>query len=190
MTYNPDTVLNAALELFWSQGYEATSLNDLLTAMRLSKSSFYQAFGGKKELFLRCVERYRGRVDELLREKFAASRSARAFIEQILLSAANESRQPLALRRGCLLMNTATEFALKDSEVALQVNNGFESLRAILGAAIRRGQSEQDIAADLDPDKAANYLLSSLGGLKTVVKGGADEQQVRDIVAVILRALD
>lgn len=189
LTYDPDTVLDAAMEVFWSHGYEATSLSDLLSAMGLSKSSFYQAFGGKKELFLRCVERYRERIGRLLRETFAGSSSALAFIEKVLLSSVNESRQPMALRRGCLLMNTATEFAQKDSEVAFQVARGFEGLRAILTEAVQRGQSEGDIAPDLDPDKAASYLISSLGGLKTVVKGGADERRIRDIVAVTLRAL-
>lgn len=189
LTYDPETVLDAAMELFWSHGYEATSLHDLLAAMGLSKSSFYQAFGGKKALFLRCVERYRERIGNRLHETLAAAPSGQAFIAQVLLSSVSESRQPQELRRGCLLMNTATEFAQKDAAVARQVSSGFEGLRTILSAAVRRGQAEGEIAADLDPAMAASYLISSLGGLKTVVKGGADEQRVRDIVAVTLRAL-
>ena len=189
LTYDPEAVLDAAMEQFWSHGFEATSLPDLLAAMGLSKSSFYQAFAGKKELFLHCMERYREKIGGRLREALAAAPSGRAFIERVLLSSANESRQPQELRRGCLLMNTASEFAQKDSAVALQVSSGFDRLRTILAEAVRRGQTEGEIAADLDPDMAASYLISGLGGLKTVVKGGADEQCIRDIVAVTLRAL-
>ncbi|MBJ6724454.1 TetR/AcrR family transcriptional regulator [Geomesophilobacter sediminis] len=189
MTYDPDAALDAALEVFWSQGYEATSLQDLLTAMDLSKSSFYQAFGSKKELFLRCMGRYRQRIGTRLRKLLDERKSGLAFIETVLLSSANESRQPLELRRGCLLMNTASEFAQKDREIALHVANGFEGLRTILIEAVRLGQAAGEIAASLDPGQAGSYLISTLGGLKTVVKGGADEQQVREIVAVALRAL-
>lgn len=189
LTYDPDKVLDAAMDQFWSHGYEATSLQDLLDAMDLSKSSFYQAFGGKKELFIRCVARYRGRIGERLEGMLSTAPSGLAFIERVLLASVNESRQPLELRRGCLLMNTASEFARKDNDVAQQVATGFDGLRAILAEAVLRGQAEGVIAADLTPERAASFLVSSLGGLKVAVKGGADEHQVRDIVAVALRAL-
>ncbi|MDU0460719.1 MAG: TetR/AcrR family transcriptional regulator [Geobacteraceae bacterium] len=189
LTYDPERVLDAAMEHFWSHGYEATSLADLLAVMALSKSSFYQAFGGKKELFLRCMSRYRSKVGDRLREIFAAAPTGLAFIELVLLSSVNESRQPLELRRGCLLMNTASEFAQKDNEVALQIATGFEGLRAIMAEAVQRGQAEGEISVDLVPEQAASYLISCIGGLKTAVKGGADEQRVRDIVALTMRAL-
>ena len=189
LTYDPERVLDAAMEHFWSHGYEATSLQDLLSIMGLSKSSFYQAFGGKKELFLRCMSRYRSKVGERLRETFAAAPTGLNFIERVLLSSVNESRQPLELRRGCLLMNTASEFAQKDIDVALQITTGLDGLRTIMAEAVQRGQAEGEIADDLVPEQAASYLISSLGGLKTAVKGGADEQRIRHIVAMTLRAL-
>lgn len=58
LEYDIDTALDAAMHLFWEQGYEATSMSDLLRAMGLSKSSLYHRFGGKKELFLQCMARY------------------------------------------------------------------------------------------------------------------------------------
>jgi TetR/AcrR family transcriptional repressor of nem operon len=189
LAYDPEAALDAALQVFWSKGYEATSLQDLLQAMGLSKSSFYQGFGGKKELFLRCMARYRENIGRRIRKIEAGSASGHDVIEGVLLHAAAEARYPGERRRGCLLMNTATEFAQKDFEIAGQVRRGFDGLREILRQAIERGQAEGEIAADLHPDRLADYLVCSLGGIKTVVKGGADEQQVRDIVALILRAL-
>lgn len=189
LAYDPEEALDAALQVFWSKGYEATSLQDLLAAMGLSKSSFYQGFGGKRELFLRCVARYRETIGRRLRELVAGSASGHEVVERLLLNAAAEARRPGELRRGCLLMNTATEFAQKDAEIAGQVRRGFEGLREIFRQAIERGQAQGEIAADLHPDLLSNYLLCSLGGIKTIVKGGAEEQQVRDIVALTLRAL-
>lgn len=189
LEYDPDKALDAAMQVFWSKGYEATSLQDLLAAMDLSKSSLYQGFGGKKELFLRCIARYRQQVAARLNGLFDEAESGLSFIESLLLKSAAEARQPDRLRRGCLLMNTATEFAQKDPQVAENVATGLDGLRAIALKAVRRGQQEGEITQDQDAEVLAAYLVSSLGGIKTMVKGGADEQRTRGIVDVILRAL-
>lgn len=188
LEYDPEKALDAAMHAFWLHGYEATSLQDLLTAMGLSKSSLYQGFGGKKELFLRCVNRYCEGMSARLGAMLEEADSGLAFIEQLLLNSASEARRT-EFRRGCLLMNTATEFAQKDPDIAARVTTGFEGLRGILTAAILRGQQEGEITADEDAGALAGYLISSLGGIKTVVKGGADEQRVKEIVQIILRAL-
>jgi TetR/AcrR family transcriptional repressor of nem operon len=188
LEYDPDQALDAAMQVFWSRGYEATSLRDLLDAMGLSKSSLYQGFGGKKELFLRCVNRYCEGISSRLRGLLDDAGSGVAFIEEVLLIAAAEARKTDG-RRGCLLMNTATEFAQRDPEIAARVTSGFEGLRGVLKAAILRGQQEGDITAEVDAEALASYLISSLGGIKTVVKGGAGEEMVKDIVGIILRGL-
>lgn len=188
--YDPEKALDAAMHLFWAQGYEVTSLQDLLKATGLSKSSLYQGFGGKKDLFMRCIDRYRTNMIEVLTGLLDKAVSGRAFIEKLLLNAAAEARQPEHLRRGCLLMNTATEFAQKDSLVARSVTDGLDGLRAILKVAVQRGQLEGDITSKLDPEQLASFFVCSIGGIKTVVKGGADEQKVKEIVWITLKMLD
>ncbi|HEX9080073.1 MAG TPA: TetR/AcrR family transcriptional regulator [Desulfuromonadaceae bacterium] len=188
LEYDPDKALDAAMQVFWLHGYEATSLQDLLTAMGLSKSSLYQGFGGKKELFLRCVNRYCDGLSDRLGRLLEGAESGLAFIEEVLLNAAAEAKRT-DFRRGCLLMNTATEFAQKDPEIAARVTTGFEGLRGLLKTAILRGQEEGDITREQDAEALASFLISSLGGIKTVVKGGGDEKRVRDIVNIVVRAL-
>jgi TetR/AcrR family transcriptional repressor of nem operon len=189
LQYDPEQALEAAMQVFWSHGYEATSLQDLLAAMGLSKSSFYQAFGGKKALFIRCISRYRNRMTDVFNGVLNKAESGLKFIELLLLLSAAEARKPDHLRRGCLLMNTATEFAQNDQEVAKHVTAGFGGLQDALRAAVLSGQREGDISPDHNPDILADYLLSSLGGIKTMVKGGMSEKQVKEIVAITLRAL-
>jgi len=187
--YDPDKALDAAMHLFWLQGYEATSLNDLLNAMGLSKSSLYQGFGGKKELFGRCINRYCDTYAGMFLDRLNKAESGHSFIEETLLMAANEARRS-EFRRGCLLVNTASEFAQKDPAIAEHVSIGLNRFRGVFLAAVTRGQRDGDITTTVDADLLASYLMSSMGGLKTVVKGGADEQKVKDIVGVILRALE
>ncbi len=188
LEYDPDKALDAAMHVFWLHGYEATSLQDLLTAMGLSKSSLYQGFGGKKDLFLRCVNRYCEELSAKLGVLLVKAGSGLAFIEEVLMNSASEARRT-DIRRGCMLMNTASEFAQKDPEIAARVATGFEGLRCLLAAAILRGQREGDITPDEDAETLASFLISSLGGIKTVVKGGADEKRTNEIVRIILRAL-
>jgi TetR/AcrR family transcriptional repressor of nem operon len=186
--YDPDKVLNAAMHLFWQQGYEATSLQDLLKTMGLSKSSFYQAYGSKKELFLRCMSCYCEMFSERLKKLLVEAPSGRAFIESVLLASAGEASNP-EMKRGCLLMNSATEFAQKDAAIAGRINSGLGGLKSIFAAAVSRGQGEGGISQDVDPDVLADYLVTCVGGLKTVVKGGTDAKTVHEVVGVIMRAL-
>jgi TetR/AcrR family transcriptional repressor of nem operon len=188
LEYDPDQALNAAMHVFWQHGYEATSLQALLQAMGLSKSSLYQGFGGKKELFLRCVDRYGEGIANTMQSLRDNTGSGVEFIEQLLLASASEARRSGA-RRGCLLMNTATEFAQKDPEIASRVSFAFGSLRRHLKAAVEQGQSRGEITREKDAEVLASYLLSSLGGIKTMVKGGVDEAGIKEIVSVIVRAL-
>jgi TetR/AcrR family transcriptional repressor of nem operon len=188
LVYDPDSVLDAAMLLFWELGYEATSMSELLRVMGLSKSSLYQRFGGKKELFLQCMARYCQRVEGRLQEQLDEADSALAFIRELLLHATIEAEDKKC-RRGCLLMNTASEFAQQDSEIAGQVTLGFAGLRSILQLAVQRGQQEGEITPKQKASALAEYLLSNIAGIKTLVKGGFDDCQIRRIVEIALIAL-
>lgn len=187
--FDPEQVLDDALGVFWSSGYEATSLQDLLKAMRLSKSSFYQAFGSKQQLFERCLRRYREKMAQSMLERLDQAGSGRRFISEVLQSAVVEARGKQK-PRGCLVMNTANEFAQRDPEVAAWVRQGVDRFKAVFEAAVRRGQSEGDISSARDPETLALYLVTSMSGIKTMVKAGMDARAAENIVQVILSALD
>jgi TetR/AcrR family transcriptional repressor of nem operon len=186
LEFDPDTALDAAMHQFWSKGYEHTSMQDLLATMNLSKSSLYQAFGGKQPLFRRCVARYTDQFAIRMREGLSAAPSGRAFIEAFLLSVLDDVG---AGPRGCLVMNTASEFAQSEPEIAQDVAQSIERFRSILRAAVERAQREGEIAADRDPAMLANFLVSNMSGLKTQAKAGADAETLKGIIAVVLSAL-
>lgn len=189
LEFDPDIALEAAMDQFWAKGYEHTSMQDLLGAMNLSKSSLYQAFGGKQPLFRRCVARYADQVAQRLRAGLAAAPTGRAFIESFLHSALKEVAATHA-PRGCLVMNTASEFSQSEPEIAGDVAQSIARFREVLQAAVERAQREGDIAADRDARVLAHYLVSSMSGLRTQAKAGADAKTLKEIIAVILKALD
>ncbi|MCI0492775.1 MAG: TetR/AcrR family transcriptional regulator [Planctomycetes bacterium] len=189
LEFDPTVALDAALEVFWRQGYEATSMQDLLTAMGLSKSSFYQTFGGKQELFEQCLKRYSERLTAELSAGLARSQSAKKFIAAILLKIADEARSA-DRPRGCLVMNTAAEFGQSDRGVARRVRAGVTGFRDVFLAAIKRGIDAGEIRPTHRPEALADYIVSNISGLRTMVKAGADPRTVKRVANVVLAALD
>jgi len=120
LEFDPEAALEAAMQLFWTRGFEATSLQDLLDSMGIARSSFYQAFGSKQEVFLRGVERYRDWLAGELRRSMESADSGLDFIEDTLKSVAGDTKCADG-RRGCLVFNSAAEFGQRDPEVAGRV---------------------------------------------------------------------
>jgi len=186
--FDPEDAVQSALECFWSQGYQATSMTDLLRCTGLSKSSLYEFFGSKHSLFERCLERYRKDRVALLTQRLDASASGIDFIRQILESAAAESGDPRA--RGCLVMNTATEFAQKDAQVAHQVRGSITAFVAVFRKAIRRAQAEGDVPFEADPGVLAGLVVANMSGLRTLAKAGMPLTNLEAIVAVAVNFRD
>ena len=188
LEFDPEQALDSALAVFWSQGYEATSLQDLLQAMKLSKSSFYQAFTSKRALFERCLDRYRDRIAQDLTERLRGTASGRAFIEDTLRGVAGEARSRQR-SRGCLIMNTANEFSQSDPKVARRVASGVARFTKVFLEAVQRAQQAGEIDKQQDPQLLADYLVTSISGLRTMVKAGASAETIDRIIEVTLKAL-
>ena len=186
--FDADGARDIAMQLFWSQGYDATSLSDLLTAMGLSKSSFYQTFESKLSLFELCLERYKEILVGAMSKGLANAPSAMAFINFALVDVANDTNDPLG-RRGCLLMNTAAEFAQRDPEIARCVEAGIQATRDVFLEAITVAQAAGDIDSNARTEVLADYLVTIVSGLKTQVKAGASHDQVANIAELSVAAL-
>ena len=184
-----ENAVKDAMNLFWERGYEKTSLEDLLQAMGLSKSSFYSTFGSKHELFEQCILHYREMlIGELLKSLENAS-SGRHFIENVFSAIAEETFHP-ENRKGCLVMNSASEFAQRDSVVSELVSQGIRELEQVFVKAINRSHMEGDISRKTKAQPMARYLVSSMSGLKTMVKAGGTPNEIKEVIKITLKALD
>lgn len=188
LTYDTDHVLDEAMALFWQSGFEATSLSDLVEVMHLSKSSFYQGFGSKHNLFVQCLERYRTQTTAMLRDRLSLAESGHQFVADTLAWAIEEVFADLD-PKGCLIMNTASEFSQRDPQIAELVHEGLETYRAIFEEAVVRGQQEGGIRADKEAGVLASYLVTTMSGLRTMVKAGTDRAALTEMVAIALDAL-
>jgi len=115
--FNQQLVIAKAIECFWLKGYSETSLADLLKAMNISRSTFYNSFGDKRQLFQMCLQAYGQQTQQLLsltllNDKLFGLSAIRQFLQLVLLTPAEELAS-----RGCLLVNTIAETAKVDAEL-------------------------------------------------------------------------
>ncbi|MFF4396709.1 TetR/AcrR family transcriptional regulator [Streptomyces sp. NPDC001480] len=188
--FDPDAALQSALELFWRQGYEATSMSDLVAHLGIGRASLYATFGSKHELYLKALDRYQQNCDApLLRELSQpgpALPAVRAVVRRFASEAATEERR----LSGCLVTNTAAELAPHDPAAARRVQHSWDQLETLLHSALLRAQAQGELAADRDPQTLARLLLVLMQGLRVVGKASPDPARVRDAAEQALALLD
>ncbi len=166
LEFDPEQALASATMLFWEKGYETTSTVDLMQAMGLSKSSLYQTFGSKQELFLLCMEHYVKMVNDYLHQKLEETGSVKQFFFDILLE--NYIENDVGIPEGCLLVNSTCEFGDKHHDISPLLTVKMNGYRQVLQAAIELGQESGEVVKDKDSRQLAEYLLVVLSGLSVM----------------------
>lgn len=188
LTFNPDQAMQSAMQVFWSRGYDSASTRDLLAAMGLSRSSLYQAFGNKEQLFVDALGRYRETLLGRLRRRLAQATTAHAFFEGLFRATAEDAGSERAAL-GCLIFNSASELGQRDGYAAAEARRSVAEITALFQAAVERGQAEGSIASRHDPQALATYLTMGMAGLRTLLKAGGDRGQIDAATTLILHAL-
>lgn len=186
--FDSTEALDQAVQVFWRKGYEATSLQDLLAAMKLSKSSFYETYGSKHELFLGAVDRYTKTRLESLAARLKSGVSGRESIEHAFAELA-QALVDSSGRRGCFLNNCAVELAPHDPAVEARVRHGVQMMEDAFYHALRRAQAQGEVSAAKDPRALARFLTSSMNGLQVMAKFNPGQSRIEDVVRVVLETL-
>ncbi len=176
------------MRVFWARGYDATSLCDLIDAMGISKSSFYETFGSKHDLLLASLDYYRDTVVSQMSLKLASAKSPRAGIVAAFDLILNPPPQDQP--QGCFAGRCATEIADRDPAAAARIAGSMEHTVDAFHGAVMRAQALGEIPADRDARALARYLVSSLNGLRVMAEAKADRATLEDIVRLTLAALD
>lgn len=182
-------VLDKAVEVFWSKGYEATSVQDLVDATGLHRGSLYGAFGSKQQLFIHVLDRYADVVVKKLLNILQANASAKTAIRQFFAAVVEHVINGGSLR-GCLVTNSAVERALCDSDTAAKVGISLDRIEAGFYQALLQAQAAEELSAGKNLRAVARYLTSSLQGLLVIGKVKSERQALEDVVAVTLLVLD
>ncbi len=181
-------IIDKAKELYWQKGYEATSVQDLVEHLEISRSSLYNSFEDKHTLFLQALNHYQQSGLANLHHLVDVYGYGKTTIERIFTSTLEQMLNDTTCK-GCFLGNSMVELAKHDVEVAAIVTAYRQEMEDIMQKSILAAQEAGDIEADANPVALARHFYSVLVGLNAIGKTRPDPQVLRDIVEVVFSML-
>ncbi|MDR7127923.1 TetR/AcrR family transcriptional repressor of nem operon [Algoriphagus sp. 4150] len=186
--FDEQEVLDRAMKLFWEKGYNATSAQDLVDSLGISRSSLYDTFGDKHSLFVKALQQYRKeRVDPVISSHNVVE-DVEAYIRLFFESVKDEAIGYNS-SKGCFVVNSAVELAPVDSEIAAISNSIMRDTEEALCSVIKNGQDKGVFTTKYPARSLARFVFNSLNGLRVTVKFDADKEMFEDIVNVCMSAL-
>ncbi|MDT0320346.1 TetR/AcrR family transcriptional regulator [Streptomyces millisiae] len=191
-TFDEERALDAAMRVFWEKGYEATSTQDLCEATGLGRSSVYNTFRSKHDLFRRALGRYLDGMTEaqlgvLEDVERPGGERVRALLASIVAGEAEHRAAGRVL--GCLGVNTTVELAARDAAAAELLARDTARRLAALRAALAAGQRDGSVASTRDPGELARFVNATIAGIRVSSQGGADQATLESIAEIALGAL-
>ncbi|MBM7601493.1 TetR/AcrR family transcriptional repressor of nem operon [Virgibacillus halotolerans] len=185
--YDENEVLRKAMELFWKQGYEKTSMQDLVTHMGIHRRSIYDTFGDKHTLFMKALEQYAEIIETKIETQVKSQGSVKQAIRRLFeMVIPKNEQQPI----GCLTVNSAVELSLQDEEAAEKVAESFDRTENLLYELLLHGQKSGEISDQHDMKKLSQFFHNSLVGLRVLTKTTDDKQKLESIIDLTLSVLD
>lgn len=186
--FNKQEVLGRALDAFWSRGFEATSMQDLVDCMGINRGSLYATFGDKRALFLAAFKSYDEGRRHMLAE-FEKRFEPRDAIRNVFLAFTREVTEDGG-NKGCFITNTALELAPHDHEIRTLVATAQEDVEQYFVRMIRKGRALGDFPQHVRPADTARGLLASLLGLLVLTRSRPDKALLKAIVDEAMRRLE
>ncbi|NJN48104.1 MAG: TetR/AcrR family transcriptional regulator [Candidatus Competibacteraceae bacterium] len=168
-SFNEETALEKAMQVFWEKGFEPASIADLLEGTGLNRGSLYNAFGGKRQLFVKALLKY-DRDRQAMLAKLEAldnpKKAIAAFFDTIVARTVADQDH-----KGCFLFNTALEITTHDETVNDIVSKGVREIEAFFRRSIEVGQARGDIPKELNPEATAKALLALIVAIRVLGRG-------------------
>lgn len=184
-SFDLDETTDRAMRVFWSKGYEATSISDLTKGMGINKGSLYNAFGSKKALFDRAFLKYDRENRRATLMQLSEVEDTMEAVRMLFDGLIDETRADQD-RKGCFLVNTALDLPNHDPDVRAMVTSALGDFETFFEKLIIRGQQQQQIPGDIDPKSKAKVLLSLVVALRVLARGVFEAD---DLIAIRNEAL-
>ena len=187
--FDEQAVIADAMSVFWQRGFEATSIDDLVQATGINRSSMYGAFGSKEGLLLAALDHYVMSINrerlKLLDGPGTVRECLSAYFDSLIGFSTGEGRG-----LGCMLTNTAIELSPRNARVRKKLKAIFCEIEGAFQKLLERGQAAGEIAPDKDIQALAHFFLTTVQGLRVVSRISADPLSMQETVTAALCALD
>ncbi|MEU8639803.1 TetR/AcrR family transcriptional regulator [Amycolatopsis sp. NPDC048633] len=185
--FDETAAVESAMHAFWTHGYEATSTQDLCAATGLGRSSVYNTFTSKKALFHRTLTHYSGQGlagrKAILESPGTATERIAAMFDALVDDELEHGR------RGCLVVNTLAELGTPDDEIGEALRRDTEKQLALLAECAREGVLDGSLRPGRDPADVAEFLLSTISGLRVMSRRGASGEAMHAVADLALSAI-
>ena len=166
--FDEQVVLDAAMQCFWAQGYEATSVKDLIERTGLTAASLYNAYGDKRAMFRTALDHY-----------------IRSFFDDILRRSLGDRE-----RKGCMLVNSALEIAPHDREFRETIVETLKRLESFFLDCVERGQTNGTITSSQPAAGLAQHLLGVLMGVRVLARVRPERPLLEGVITTALTFLE
>jgi TetR/AcrR family transcriptional repressor of nem operon len=187
--FDEEQALDAAMEAFWSKGYEATSMADLMAATGLHKGSIYQAFGDKHSLFVQALNRYLAEMREtersMLKNAATPLDGLRSGAHHVLGMAHADAEAP----RGCLAVNALVELAPHDQSIKSILDDHMSFMRRTIGEKIAEAQAAGQISKEQPPEVLTAMMMTFMAGLAATIRMGLDSTEAHRLLDAQMDAI-
>jgi TetR/AcrR family transcriptional repressor of nem operon len=186
--FDEQVVLDAAMQCFWAQGYEATSVKDLIERTGLTAASLYNAYGDKRAMFRTALDHYIEKsIGARLRrsERLPPREAIRSFFDDILRRSLGDRE-----RKGCMIVNAALEVAPHDREFRETVVETLKRLESFFLDCVERGQTNGTITSSQPVAGLAQYLLGVLMGVRVLARVRPERLLLEGVINTALAFLE
>lgn len=186
-SFQTQDILERATLLFWRNGYNGTSMRELVDATGLAKASLYNAFGNKEDIFLAVLAYY---IDQKQTNTLKPLREISNGREALETYFANMARNTIENKKtpGCLLINTATEQGIHEPAMRALVDRGMSRTERFLANTVARGIKDGSIYSSTDPSLAGACLINMVAGIRIMACKGITEKKLNQVIKANLNA--
>jgi len=187
--FDKETVLINAMEQFWLEGYEASSVQKLLDATDINRGTLYNSFGDKDTFFKSCVDKYNDLLkadiqNTLGNTRLGAWKAIEAYFDTAIVSAPSNQRV-----LGCLLVNSVCESINWEKDIQKVVKNSMNILRKAMLARTRELEKARQLKRGIKAENAADILMNLYNGLRVSARSGKGPAQLGELVSFTLGSL-
>jgi TetR/AcrR family transcriptional regulator, transcriptional repressor for nem operon len=186
--FDETDIIEKAKNLFQLKGYEGTSMQDLVDTLQISRSSIYDTFGDKHQLYLQTLDSYCQQNAYALIAKAADVQNPIEFIENIFTNLIEQTKKDTD-KKGCYVVNSIVEFSNRNTDVTEIVSASNKAFEKMLEKLLTQAQLKKQIAQDKNPKQLANFLFTIICGIRVNSKTNATTTDLKNAVVMALSVL-
>ena len=187
--FDENKVLTNAMEQFWREGYEASSVRKLLNCTGINRGTLYNSFGDKDTFFRSCVDQYNTIVQKQIEESLKNSKlscwnAINAYFEETILNVSSKHRS-----MGCMLVNSLCESVNQNRALRKVVRDSLASIRKEILVRLKEAKDKRKLKKGVSVDFAADVLMNTLYGIRVNSRSGKEPKHLKNLVKHTIESL-